>query len=238
MWQVGTVKIVVAPTPQEAASEAARWMARRIRSAVRLRGVCRVAVSGGGTPALMFDDLATMGLPWASVHIFQVDERVAPDGHPDRNAGQLAAHLLDRVLLRKANVHLMPVTAKSLPRAANTYANTLGDVPLDIVHLGIGDDGHTASWPPGDPVIDAPGKVAVSAMFNGRIRMTMTPAVINAARARMLLVVGEPKAAPLAGWLLHGESFPVARVRRADTTLFLDTGAASQLSPPAEKPKR
>ncbi|MCU1394635.1 MAG: pgl pgi [Ilumatobacteraceae bacterium] len=223
------MKIVVAPTPQETASEAAAWMARRIRSAVRLRGVCRVAVSGGGTPALMFDDLATMDLPWASVHVFQVDERVAPDGDPDRNAGQLAAHLTDRVPIRKANVHLMPVTAKSLSRAAATYASKLGDAPLDIVHLGIGDDGHTASWPPGDPVVDAPGEVAICGLFNGRIRMTLLPRVVNGARARMLLVVGAAKADPLAGWIERGESLPVAHVKRTDTTLFLDGPAASAL---------
>ena len=180
----------------------------------------------------MFDDLATMDLPWASVHVFQVDERVAPDGHPDRNAGQLAAHLTDLVPIRKANVHLMPVTVKSLTRAASTYASKLGEVPLDIVHLGIGDDGHTASWPPGDPVIDAPGAVAVSALFNGRIRMTLTPVAVNAARARMLLVVGGAKADPLAGWLQRGEALPVARVKRTDTTLFLDGPAASSLNPP------
>ena len=223
------MKIVVAATPPQAATEAAIWMARRIRSAVRLRGVCRVAVSGGGTPALMFDDLAEMDLPWSAVHVFQVDERVAPDGDPDRNAGQLAAHLTDRVPIRRANVHLMPVTAKSLTRAAASYADKLGDAPLDIVHLGIGDDGHTASWPPGDPVVDAPGRVAVCGLFNGRVRMTMTPAVVNGARSRMLLVVGEAKAAPLAGWVLGGEPYPVAHVRRTNTTLCLDAAAASKL---------
>ncbi|MCU1401434.1 MAG: pgl pgi [Acidimicrobiales bacterium] len=177
----------------------------------------------------MFDDLAAMDLPWSAVHVFQVDERVAPDGDSDRNAGQLASHLTDRVPIRKGNVHMMPVTAKSLTRASAAYADKLGDAPLDIVHLGIGDDGHTASWPPGDPVIDAPGRVAMCGLFNGRIRMTMTPTVVNAARARMLLVVGGAKAVPLAGWVVRGEPYPVARVRRTDTTLCLDTTAASKL---------
>jgi 6-phosphogluconolactonase len=223
------VKIVVAPDPAAAAAEAAAWMARRIRSAVRLRGVCRVAVSGGSTPALMFDALATMALPWTQVHVYQVDERVAPDGDADRNAVQLRTHLTDRVPVRKANVHLMPVTAKSLTRAASSYASALGDAPLDIVHLGMGDDGHTASWPPGDAVVDAPGAVAISDVFNGRVRMTMTPAVVNAARARMVLVVGAGKAAPLAGWLLHRADLPVERVRRADTTVIADVAAAADL---------
>jgi 6-phosphogluconolactonase len=223
------VKIVIEPDPAVTAAEAAAWMARRIRSAVRLRGTCRVAVSGGSTPAAMFDVLAGLDLPWSLVHLFQVDERVAPDGDPDRNAVQLRTHLTDRVPLRARNVHLMPVTAASLPRAAARYAGVIGEEPLDIVHLGIGDDGHTASWPPGDPVVDAPGAVAISGTFNGRVRMTMTPAVVNAARARMLLAVGAGKAAPLAGWLLHRADLPVQRVRRTNTTLILDDSAASEL---------
>ncbi len=205
------------------------WMARRIRSAVRLRGICRVAVSGGSTPALMFDALATMQLPWAQVHVYQVDERVAPDGDADRNAVQLHTHLGEQAPLPKANLHLMPVTAKSLARAATSYADAIGESPLDIVHLGLGDDGHTASWPPGDDVIDAPGAVAISGEFNGRVRMTMTPALVNAARARMVLVVGVGKAAPLAGWLLHRVALPVGRVRRTHTTVIADVAAAAGL---------
>lgn len=224
------MKIVVVDSPQHAASSAAEWMARRIASAVQLRGQCRLAVSGGSTPALMFDDLATMDLPWSSVHVFQVDERVAPDGDPQRNAGQLAAHLTDLVPVRRANVHLMPVTARSLARAAATYAAKLGDQRLDIVHLGLGDDGHTASWPPGDDVIDAPGLVGVSGMFNGCIRMTVTPAVVNGARSRMVLAVGTAKAAPIAGWIRRAGGLPIERVKRTDTTLIIDTPAAGELS--------
>jgi len=223
------MKIVVAPAPEQAASHAAAWIARRIRTAVRLRGVCRIAVSGGSTPAMMFDDLARMDMPWAAVHVFQVDERVAPDGDPDRNAGQLAAHLTSRVPIKPANLHLMPVTVKSLPRAAASYAAALGDAPLDIVHLGLGEDGHTASWPPGDPVVDAPGAVAICGMFNGRVRMTLTPRAVNAARARLMFVVGAGKAAPFAGWMLHDSALPVEHVKRTGTTVIVDVAAAGQL---------
>jgi len=223
------MKIVVAQDPQQAAAHAAQWMARRIRSAVRLRGECRVAVSGGSTPALMFDDLATMELPWSSVHVYQVDERIAPDGDADRNAGQLAEHLTNRVPIKRANVHLMPVTAKSLSRATTSYAAAIGDAPLDIVHLGVGDDGHTASWPPGDDVVDAAGAVAICGVFNGRQRMTMTPAVVNGARARIVLAVGAGKAAPLAGWMLHDATLPIDHVKRTGTTLITDAAGAAQL---------
>lgn len=224
------MEILVGPTPQDTASIAAGWMARRIRSAVRLRDVCRVAVSGGGTPALMLDAMATMDLPWKRVHLYQVDERVAPDGDADRNATQLVEHLVDRIEIPQRNVHLMPVTSSSLERACARYATSLGEAPLDIVHLGIGDDGHTASWPPGDPVIDSAAPVAMSDVYNGRVRMTLTPSVVNAARSRMMLSVGSGKAGPLAGWMLHRADLPVQRVRRTGTTLILDEAAASQLS--------
>jgi len=177
----------------------------------------------------MFDDLAGMDLPWSAVHVYQVDERVAPDGDPDRNAGQLAEHLTDRVPIKRSNVHLMPVTAKSLTRATTSYAAAIGAAPLDVVHLGVGDDGHTASWPPGDDVVDAPGAVAISGVFNGRVRMTMTPAVVNGARARMVLAVGAGKAGPLARWMLHDAALPIDRVKRTATTLITDTAGAADL---------
>lgn len=206
-------------------------MARRLRSAVRLRGSCRVAVSGGRTPALMFDDLAMMDLPWGQIHLYQVDERCAPDGDPDRNATQLAEYLIRHVRIPKRNIHLMPVTAKSLKRAAAAYAADIAQAPLDIVHLGVGDDGHTASWPPGDPVIDDPEPVAISDLYNGRVRMTVTPRVVNAARARMVLAVGTSKAGPLASWCRDRSDLPIGRVRRTATTLVLDRAAAALLAP-------
>ena len=235
MWQRGVVQIIITPSAAEAASTAAAWMARRMRSAVRLRSVCRVAVSGGATPALMFDALAAMDLPWNAIHLFQVDERVAPDGDADRNATQLVDHLIRHVTIRQANVHLMPVTAASLSRAASRYAEAMGDDPLDIVHLGLGDDGHTASWAPGDPVIDNAAAVAMSGKYRGRARMTMTPSVVNAARARLLLASGQSKAAPLAAWVDEHAPLPVERVRRTDTTLVLDAEVSSLLRSSADR---
>jgi 6-phosphogluconolactonase len=223
------MEIFVAPTAAEAASLAATWMARRMRSAVRRRGRCRVAMSGGSTPALMFDMLAKLDVPWKSVELFQVDERVAPDGDPDRNSGQLVDHLVSKVTIPKRDLHLMPVTATSLARACGAYAAKLFTDPLDIVHLGIGDDGHTASWPPGDPVIDSTEPVAVTGVFNGRVRMTLTPPLVNAARARVVLVTGGSKANAVAGWLLHCQQLPIERVRRSGTTLIADEAAMQRV---------
>src|SRR4051812_7453378 len=177
----------------------------------------------------MFDQLAAMDVPWKDVQLYQVDERVAPDGDPDRNAVDLVQHLVSPARIPKRNVHLMPVTARSLVRAGASYAAALGATPLDVVHLGIGDDGHTASWPPGDPVADSTEPVAITDVFNGRVRMTLTPRVVNRARARLIVVSGAKKAEPIAGWLIDGQQLPVARVRRTNTTLIGDSAAMGRL---------
>ena len=215
--------IVVAPDPQSAAKEAASWTARQLRNAVLRRGSATVAFSGGSTPALMLAELAELAVPWQSTTVFQVDERVAPDGDPDRNAT-----LLDVLRPRGATIHLMPVTKDDLQSASQRYAALL-PARLDVVHLGLGDDGHTASWPPRDPVIDAPGVVAISGTFNGRVRMTLTVHAVNSARRRLVLATGGPKATVVERWLLHDTSLPIERVARANTMVVLDAAAAARL---------
>jgi 6-phosphogluconolactonase/glucosamine-6-phosphate isomerase/deaminase len=215
--------IRVAADPEAAAAVAAEWLAFQLRNAARRRGIATLAVSGGSTPALMFSDLATRDVPWDRVVVWQVDERMAPDGDRARNAGLLTLLPLPRTRLR-----LMPVTARHLSSALRRY---IGGLPacFDVVHLGLGDDGHTASWPPGDPVIDALEPVAMSAPYAGYTRMTLTPAVVNAARHRLVLAPGAAKAEPLARWLLDDRSLPIQRVHRAGTVVVIDTAAAALL---------
>lgn len=215
--------IVVAPDPQGAATEAAAWLARQLRNAVARRGVATVALSGGSTPALMLAALAELPLPWKATTVFQVDERVAPDGDPDRNAA-----LLEPLRSCGASINLMPVTAADLESASRQYAALLPD-RLDVVHLGVGDDGHTASWPPGDPVIHAGGEVAVSGEYKGRVRMTLTVTAVNAARHRLVLATGAAKATIIERWMLHDHALPIERVSRTNTTVVLDQQAASRL---------
>lgn len=198
-------------------------MARQLRNAVRRRGAATLAVSGGSTPALMFAELATLDVPWSSVNVWQVDERVAPDGDPARNAA-----LLDALPLRRNQVRLMPVTSRDLLAAARRYAVGL-PVRFDVVHLGMGDDGHTASWPPGDPVVDVVDPVALCGSYNGFVRMTLTPPVVNDARHRLMLTPGASKANAMRGWMLRDATLPVTRVRRADTVVVIDAAAAAQL---------
>ena len=168
----------------------------------------------------MFEVLLAADVPWADVTVWQVDERVAPDGHPERNAGQLVDF--------PCRVELMPVTDVDLDAAARRYGDGLPD-RFDVVHLGLGDDGHTASWPPGDPVVDSVRRCEAIGEFNGFRRMTITPPVVNAARSRLMLTFGGPKAPVVQRWLLRDPELPVDRVRRADTWVFLDAAAAADL---------
>lgn len=175
----------------------------------------------------MFAALAELEVPWRDVTVFQVDERVAPDGDPARNAP-----LLDVLPLRPSQVRLMPVTARHLGAAAARYAARL-PTALDVVHLGLGDDGHTASWPPGDPVVDSADSVGLCAEYRGHVRMTLTPRAVNGARSRLVLATGPDKAMPVRDWLLHRAVLPVERVRRTGTVVVLDSSAAALLPLPA-----
>lgn len=219
------MRVIVATDPAAAASLAAQAIARRLRAAVRTRGTASVAFSGGSTPALMLADLAGRNVPWAAVEVFQVDERRAPDGDAARNLG-----LHDALPVRRRQVHAMPVNAARRSAAAARYAASLPE-RFDVVHLGLGDDGHTASWAPGDPVIDAVEPVGWCGTYAGFERMTLTPPVVAAARARLVLAVGASKRPVVARWLDGDRSLPITRVRRTGTLVVLDA-AADPGSPP------
>jgi 6-phosphogluconolactonase len=217
---------VVAGGPAPLAERAAVWVAERIWSAVVDRGVAHVAVSGGGTPTAMFAALATLPVLWPDVHIWQVDERVAPDGDPDRNLVDLQAALLSKV---PATPHVYDVTAPDLDTAVAAYARELRDAcdgVLDVVHLGMGDDGHTASWPPGDPVVDVTdADVARSREYKGRVRLTLTVPAVNRAREIMFLVAGADKAAAVAELVAGTGDIPALHVRRDGVVVVGDPAA-------------
>jgi 6-phosphogluconolactonase len=204
------------------AGRAAREIIARLTEAVAQRGRAAIAVSGGSTGPKLLATLAAADLPWADIGVWQVDERVAPEGDPDRNANQLAGFPGQHVL--------MPVTAADLDEAADAYAAELPE-RFDVVHLGMGPDGHTASWPPGDPVIDSTRAVDLSGEYQGRVRMTLTPPVVDAARTRVVLITGGEKAPAVARWLEGGGGdLPIARVPPGGTVVVLDPAAASALT--------
>jgi 6-phosphogluconolactonase len=227
------IDVEVPPDGAALAARAADRVAERLAKAAADRGRAALAVSGGSTPLPFFEELAQRAVPWEAVHVFQVDERVAPPGHADRNLTGLRATLLDRVPIPPGNVHPMPVEEPDIEAAAAAYADELRSVTggggLDVVHLGVGDDGHTASWPPGDPVVDATADVAVVGPFNGRLRMTLTPPAVNRAGWILWLIAGAAKAPVVARLLAGDPALPASRVRRHDVTLLADAAAGTGL---------
>ena len=228
------IDVEILPDGRALAARAADLVAERLAGAVAARGRATVAVSGGSTPAAFLAELAGRQLPWAAVHVFQVDERVAPPGHADRNLTGLRAALLDQAPIPPANVHAMPVEDPDLEAAAAAYGHELRALcgpggGLDVVHLGLGDDGHSASWPPGDPVVDATADVAVVGPFNGRLRLTLTPPAVNRAGWIVWLVAGAAKAPVVARLLAGDRSLPSSRVRHHHATLLADAAAGAGL---------
>ena len=196
-----------------------------------------MAVSGGRTPWIMLRALAGEKVPWESVHVVQVDERVAPAGDPDRNLTHLQATLLEHSPIRPEQIHAMPVESPDLEAAAKQYASTLGEIAgsppkLDLVHLGLGPDGHTASLVPGDPVLDVTdADVAVTGIYQGRPRMTLTYPVINRARRILWLVTGSEKMNMLIRLRKGDVSIPAGRIRRRRAVIFADRAAAGAAQP-------
>ncbi|NIM27922.1 MAG: 6-phosphogluconolactonase [Gammaproteobacteria bacterium] len=215
-----------------AARAAARFVAAGVRRAVAERGLAAVAFSGGSTPLTMLEALVAEDLPWASLHVVQVDERTAPHGHADRNLTQLEETLLAKTPLAADNLHAMPVQEADLERAAARYAALLAErfgtpAVLDLVHLGLGDDGHTASLVPDDPALALTDcDVAVSGEYRGYRRMTLTLPILDRARQRLWLVTGAGKSAMLARLVAGDRSIPAGRVQARDAVVFADEAAA------------
>ncbi len=215
------------------ARRAASYIAKEARAAARSRGRFLLAVSGGATPLRMLELLADEDVPWPLVHLFQVDERVVAASNSARNLSHLRAVLLDRVALTADHVHEMPVEETNLDAGATRYAATLrqfaGSPPvLDLVHLGLGADGHTASLVPDDPVLHVvDSDVAVTAPYQGYRRMTLTYPVLGRARRIVWVVTGAEKAGALARLRAGDLSIPAGRVPERRAVLLADHSAAA-----------
>ncbi|HEX2345552.1 MAG TPA: 6-phosphogluconolactonase [Gaiellaceae bacterium] len=216
------LEIEILSDAEAVAERGAEYVAERARAAVDEHGRFTLAVSGGRTPWAMFAHL-TGRMPWEKVTIYQVDERVAPDGDPDRNLTQLRASLPPG---GDADLRAMPVGAHDLESAAADYAAVL-PAALDLVHLGLGPDGHTASLVPGDPVLDVMDRdVAVTGLYQGRQRMTLTYPTLNRARRIIWLVTGADKVDALARLCAGDTSIPAGRVSSANALVIADAAAA------------
>ncbi len=230
----GSIELHVAEDAVSASEQAAHWIATTIHDTVQRTGRCILALSGGRTPQAMFEALARMDVPWESVHLVQVDERLAPLGDASRNLTLLQTDLLDRVPLSRKQVYRMPAEADDPVAAARRYSKTLealaGSPPVfDIVHLGLGDDGHTASLVPEDPVLEVRDEeVAVTAVYQGRRRMTLTYPALDRAHHRLWLITGKAKAPMLVRLLRADPSIPAGRVEAKASVAFADRLAAGE----------
>lgn len=225
----------VFPDADAVAREGARRIAASARAAVAARGRFLLAVSGGKTPWAMLRALAGEEVPWPQFHVFQVDERIAPPGDPDRNLTHLRESLLSHAPLPAGNLHAMPVEENDVNAAAASYARALenlaGSPPvLDLAHLGLGPDGHTASLVPNDPVLDVQDRaVALTGVYLGRRRMTLTYPALNRARHILWLATGAEKRAMLRRLRDGDASIPAGRVRREQAIVLADAAAAAGL---------
>lgn len=218
------------------ADAAARWIAAAIEADIRARGRCAVALSGGTTPRSVYERLAQPPLAarvaWQSVEIFFADERAVPPTDPGSNYGMAKAMLLERVPVPAAQVHRMEAERADRDAAARDYERILPE-HFDLVLLGMGADGHTASLFPGAPALDERRHRVVPATgpTPPRERLTITPPVIAAARRVAVLVAGSGKAATLVR-ALRGPAMPrELPVQFAlGGTWFVDKDAAATLA--------
>jgi 6-phosphogluconolactonase len=228
------MQIEVLADDEAVASRAAGIIAENARASVQARGRFLMAVSGGRTPWVMLRMLAKEDVPWNDVHVLQVDERIAPAGDPDRNLTHLRETLLQHAPIESSHIYAMPVEETDSRAAAAQYAKTiesLAGVPpiIDLVHLGLGPDGHTASLIPGDPVLQVMDRdVAITGVYQGRKRMTLTYPVINRARQILWVVTGSEKTKPLGQLMKADPSIPGGRVSQGHAVVVADRDAAGQ----------
>jgi 6-phosphogluconolactonase len=226
------MQVDVLPGEDAVAQTAAKFIAAQSVQAIAARGRFKLAVSGGRTPWAMLRALAGENVDWTNVHLFQVDERVAPPGDDSRNLTHIKQSLLAHAPIPPANVHPMPVEATDLVAAAARYANELktfaGTPPvLDLVHLGLGPDGHTASLVPNDPVLDEDFlEVSLTQPYQGHRRMTLTYPPLNRARCALFVVTGAEKVKALAQLRAGDRRIPAARVASERIVVMADEAAA------------
>jgi 6-phosphogluconolactonase len=225
------MKMQILADADAVAHEAAKIIAAEARAAVQARGRFILAVSGGRTPWQMLRELAHEDVPWQSVHVVQVDERIAPAGDPDRNLTHLRESLLANAPLPAEQIHAMPVEEADLEAAARRYAHALEQIAgtppvLDLAHLGLGPDGHTASLVPNDPVLTVTDRdVDLTSLYQNRRRMTLTYPMLNRSRRILWVVTGSDKVKALARLRAADLSIPAGRIRQEQALVLADRAA-------------
>ena len=221
---------------ESACAHAASLTARAARDAVAARGRFTLALSGGSTPARYFEQLASLDLPWQAVHVFWTDERLVAQDDPASNYALASAHLLARTQVPAQNIH--PMADPALPLDAlesqaqacesmlRSFFGANGFPSFDVIHLGVGDDGHTASLFPGQPALDERTRWVLPVVYGNSKppvpRLTLTLPVLNAARLVLFLVSGQGKTT-LAREIIEGRGagYPASHVRPAGELFWL-----------------
>jgi 6-phosphogluconolactonase len=218
------IETKVFPDDRAASSYAAELIASTGQEAIDDKGEYDLALSGGKTPWAMIGLLGDMEeMPWEDAHIFQVDERVAPPGDEARNL----THLVQMLSIdHQAALRPMPVTSRDLELSAAEYEVHVPE-QLDLVHLGLGPDGHTASLVPGDSVLEVEDRRVAMTWdpYEGHRRMTLTYPALAAARKILWLVLGEKAREPLAKLLAGDRSIPAGQVENDNMVLVCDEAA-------------
>jgi 6-phosphogluconolactonase len=229
------MRIEVLDNADLVAIKAASIIAGEARNSLALRGRFVLAVSGGKTPWKMLHALADEDVPWEGIHILQVDERLAPEGHPDRNMTHLRECLLGHAPILPERIYAMRVDEEDPEAAAESYSRDIrviagSSAVIDLVHLGLGPDGHTASLIPGDPVLDITDKdVGLTGIYQGRNRLTLTYPIINRARKILWLITGSEKSEMLQRLLDSDLSIPAGRISQENAFVLADNDAAKHL---------
>jgi len=219
------IRLEVAGDERAAARRAAELIAEAGAAAAEERGAFSFAMSGGRSPWGMLALLGELeAMPWPQTQLFQVDERIAAPGSEDRN---LTHMVLGLSMEHQPALRPMPVTSRDLQGAAREYEASLPE-PLDLVHLGLGPDGHTASLVPGDPVLEVRDRrVALTeTVYQEHRRMTLTYPALDAARRIVWLVAGADKQEPLRRLLAADPSIPAGRVANEEMVVVADEAAA------------
>lgn len=222
------MKIEIFPSADQVAEKAAIYLEQLIRETLTRKKSFSMAISGGRTPWEMVKILSKASLPWSRVNLFQVDERVAPDGHKDRNLTQLFQAIEGSPMANQLAIFPMPVTAEDLDLGAKDYAqliqNSTEGEGLDLVHLGMGSDGHTASLVPGDEVLEVQDRnvACTKELYQGRIRMTLTYPLINSAKKILWVVTGAEKQEMVKRFLKQDTSIPAGAVDQTNALILVD----------------
>jgi 6-phosphogluconolactonase len=223
-----SLKTEIFPSADQVAKEAAAYIEQLIRETLTQKKSFSMAISGGRTPWEMLKILSKASLPWQRVNLFQVDERVAPDGHADRNLTQLFQVIEGSPLVTRLRIFPMPVTAEDLDVASEDYAQLIHEITegegLDLIHLGMGSDGHTASLIPGDRVLEVNDRdvACTEQLYQGRIRMTLTYPLLNSAKRILWIVTGAEKQEMVQRLLKQDASIPAGAVNQANSLLMVD----------------